>query len=418
MCYAIPGKIISIENNIATINYFGEHRKARVMPLRNVELKPGVYVFAQGGIIVGTTSEKEALETLKLWKDKFMELKHTDEQQANILADETKILTYTHMQNILQETDKEKLNNLHKKANSLRAKHIQNACCVHGIIEFSNYCQNDCNYCGINKNNKNIKRYRMSPEEIIQTAEHAVNELGFKALVLQSGEDQDYTDEILISIIKQIHERCGVLLFLSIGERPFESYKKFYEAGAYGALLRFETSNATTYKLLHSNRELAPRLKLIKQLKQHGFILATGFIVGLPGETEQDLINNILLTKAINPDMFSFGPLIPHICTPLAKQNTVSMDHMLKTITITRLVAPDSHILVTTALETLHSDAKRQGLLSGANSLMINLTPEKYRENYDIYPNKVSNKNIKQLISETIELLYSLGRAPTDLGVK
>ncbi|MFH1520043.1 MAG: [FeFe] hydrogenase H-cluster radical SAM maturase HydE, partial [Candidatus Micrarchaeota archaeon] len=215
----------------------------------------------------------------------------------------------------------------------------------------------------------------------------------------------------------KIREKFGILIFMSIGERPFETYKKLYNAGAYGALLRFESSNKNIYHALHTGRELTPRLKLIRQLKQHGFILATGFMVGLPGETEQDLINNILLTKAINPDMFSFGPFILHSCTPLSSQSKVSLSHMLKTIALTRIVAPDSHILVTSAMETLDKDAKRAGLLAGANSLMINTTPEKYAKVYDIYPNKSENeKKTEETIRETLDLLYSLGRAPTDLS--
>ena len=446
MCYAIPGKIISIENDIATIDYFGEYRKARIINSGNLtletrqdpkpktkdpRLRTGDFVYAQGGIIVDVVEEAEALAILEEWKERFFELKKTDEQQSitatSEVVNENNIPTHAGMLDIIRINDTAKLQSLYKKANAARAKHIQNACCVHGIIEFSNYCQNDCTYCGINKNNKKITRYRMSEVEITETAVHAVKELGFKALVLQSGEDSFYTDGLLISIIKKIREHCGVLLFISIGERSAACYRRLYDAGAYGALLRFETSNAELYSSLHpqSKRKLSDRLALIRELKQIGFVLATGFMVGLPGETEQDLINNILLTKSINPDMFSFGPFIPHPHTQLASSAKLSSELALKTIALSRLVAPDSHILVTTALETLDHEAKRKALLAGANSLMINVTPGKYCRYYDIYPGKMQdteNKTTKgkkpktqDTIRETLNLLYSLGRAPTDL---
>ena len=149
-----------------------------------------------------------------------------------------------------------------------------------------------------------------------------------------------------------------------------------------------------------------------------GYVLATGFLVGLPGETEEDIIKNILLTKSLSPDMYSFGPFIPAKEIPLEHQSVIDRDTLLKTIAITRLVDNNAKILVTTALETLDKEAKKQGLLAGANSLMINLTPEKYRDLYTLYPNKAgNNKEIKENIKEVLDLLYQLGRAPTDLGV-
>ena len=258
----------------------------------------------------------------------------------------------------------------------------------------------------------------MSADEIVERAEYAVKELGFRALVLQSGEDPFFTDQMLVDIVKRIRARCGVLLFVSVGERSFECYKALYDAGAYGALVRFETSNAKLYSAMRPGKKLEDRIALIKKLKSHGFILATGFIIGLPGASIQDQINDILLTKSLKPDMFSFGPLIPHPCTPLKDAKKVSIEYALKVIALSRIVAPDSHILVTTALETLDPDGKRRGMLAGGNSLMINVTPEKYREDYEIYPSKTRNSKLAttKVIQETLSLLYSLGRAPTDLG--
>jgi len=429
MCYAIPGRIVSISGKKAVLDYFGEEREASVLfEPRNSKLEPGNYVYAQGGIIVDRIEEKEAQEILKIWKERFFELKEKDtwisESKAEgelgaILkkVEASGILDFKDLKRILETQDPE-LETLYKNANEIRSKFISNSCCVHGIIEFSNHCTNSCRYCGISCGNKKIRRYRMSQEEIIKQVDHAVKELGFKALVLQSGEDPFFSDDMLVDLVKRIRERHGILIFMSLGERSFECYNRLYEAGAYGALLRFETSNAMLYEALHSGRSLAPRLKLIKQLKAHGFILATGFMLGLPGSTQQDLINDILLTKSIKPDMYSFGPLIPHPDTPLADSKKIALDDALKAIAACRLVDPGSHILVTTALETLDQDGKRKGMLAGGNSLMINVTPQNLRRDYEIYPEKAGNaKGIRDTVKETLDLLYSLGRAPTDLGM-
>jgi biotin synthase len=418
MCYAIPGRIVAISGKRVTLDYFGEEKEANVLfQPRDGKLETGNYVYAQGGIVVDKIDEKEAIEILKVWEEKFFELKKKDEELGSEELDDDKILKFNEMKKIL-ETGNGELETLFEKANRIRSKNISNSCCVHGIIEFSNYCTNSCKYCGINCNNKKLRRYRMSLDEIVERVGFCVESLGFKALVLQSGEDPFYTDDMLVDLVEKIREKHGILIFMSIGERSFECYKRLYEAGAYGALLRFETSNARIYEELHDGRQLAPRLKLIRQLINHGFIVATGFILGLPGATQQDLINDILLTKALRPDMYSFGPLIPHPNTQLADAEKVSLDSALKAISTCRFVDPEAKILVTTALETLHQDGKRKGLLAGGNSLMINVTPEKYREDYDIYPDKASNKNtIQDTVHRTLDLLYSLGRAPTDLGL-
>jgi len=429
MCYAIPGRIISIKGRVATIDYFGERRTASV--IGDLKASAGEYVYAQGGIIIDRINQDEALAILGTWKERFFELKKKDMgaitggrsggEIASVLekAENGGFLSRSEMEIILKTQDSG-LETLFGTANRIRSRELGNSCCVHGIIEFSNYCKNECRYCGINKNNTKTKRYRMSVDEIVERVGYAVEELGFKALVLQSGEDEYYKDDMLVDLVKRIRERYGVLLFLSIGERSFECYKRLYEAGAYGALLRFETSNPKLYTVMRPGKKLDDRLGLIRKLIAHGFVVATGFIIGLPGTTEQDLINDILLTKSLKPDMYSFGPLIPHPDTPIGKMKTklVSLNLALKTIALSRFIDPKAKILVTTALETLDRDGKRKGLLAGGNSLMINVTPEKFREDYDIYPSKTRDPKLKtqDVIRETLDLLYSLGRAPTDLG--
>lgn len=257
----------------------------------------------------------------------------------------------------------------------------------------------------------------MTEEQILDAVGHAVKDLGFKALVLQSGEDFHYTDDMLVSIVKKIRERHGILLFMSIGERSRECYQRLYDAGAYGALLRFETSNPGIYKRMRPGRNQGERIKLIRELKRMGFVLATGFLIGLPGQTRHDVVNDIMLTKSLGPDMYSFGPLIPHPATPIAASEKPGLDDILKAIALCRFVDHEAKILVTTALETLGPDAGKAGLLAGGNSLMINTTPSEFRKSYDLYPGKAKDETVEETIKRTVDLLQSLGRAPTDLGV-
>jgi biotin synthase len=424
MCYAIPGRIVSIDGRTAIIDYFGERKEATV--IKAMGLEAGDYVYAQGGIVVDRVAESEALPILEAWKERFFELKERDAETTRIKdngafasvidkAESGTLLTRNEMEGMLAIKDKKSLHSLYSAANRVRSRELGNSCCVHGIIEFSNHCRNNCAYCGINRDNAALKRYRMPADEIVATAEHAAISLGFKALVLQSGEDDHYTDDMLVDIVKRIRERCGILIFMSIGERSIGCYKRLYGAGAYGVLLRFETSNPKIYSMVRPGKRLEARVALIRELKSRGFIVATGFLIGLPGSTKQDLINDILLTKSLEPDMHSFGPLIPHPQTPLAGTGQVAPEYALKAIALSRLVDPKAKILATTALETL-SKGKKEGLAAGANSLMINLTPAHHRRDYDLYPGKTQDMKTEEEIRKTLELLYSLGRAPTDLG--
>jgi biotin synthase len=223
---------------------------------------------------------------------------------------------------------------------------------------------------------------------------------------------------MLVDIVKKIRERHGLLLFMSIGERSRDCYQRLYDAGAYGALLRFETSNDEIYGRMRPGKRLSSRLQLISDLKDMGFVLATGFLVGLPGHEPEDIIKDVLLTKSMKPDMYSFGPLIPHPATPLRSVKRPAMDDVLKVIALCRLLDPEAKILVTTALETLGPEARKKGLLAGANSLMINTTPAQYRKSYDLYPGKIAiDEPVGTTIKKAVGLLHSLGRAPTDLGV-
>ncbi|MEO0130292.1 MAG: HypC/HybG/HupF family hydrogenase formation chaperone [candidate division WOR-3 bacterium] len=392
MCYAIPGKVIEINNNICKIEYFGIVKK-----VRNdfYDLKIGDYVYAQGGFVIQKIPEEEARETLKVWEEFFHQLKEID------------------LRVIYPSKD------LYKIANRIRQEYHDNSCCIHGIIEFSNYCQNNCLYCGLRKDNKKLKRYRMDPDEIINLAFYAIKRLNFKALVFQSGEDLYYDIDKLSYIVKRIMEESPCLLILSIGERELEIFERVYKLGARGVLLRFETGNRKVYEKMRPGKKLEDRINLIKELKNIGYLIMTGFLIGLPGEEEGDILNNLALTNELCAEMFSFGPFIPHPDTPLKDSFPPPMEKILDTIAQARILYPNSKILVTTAMQTLDKkDGLRKGLLAGANSLMINLTPKGYATLYEIYPNRDGvGEDANKKIKEIINLLHELGRAPADIGL-
>lgn len=383
MCYAIPGKITEIDNNLVTVDYFGQKKKARNDFYSDLGI--GDYIYAQGGFVVQRIPQDEAVSILDTWHELFIKLNEVDLRLTRQPRD------------------------LYQLANSIRQKHLGNSCCIHGILEFSNYCQNDCLYCGIRNGDNKVVRYRMEVEEIVDTARYAIEELNFKALVLQSGEDLWYNEDRLVKVVSKIMKENPILLILSIGERELGLYKKLYEAGARGVLLRFETSNPVLYERYRPGKKLEDRLNLIRQLHDIGYIIFTGFLIGLQGQTEEDIIKDIELTGSLNPEMFSFGPFIP----PEGNIPKPSLELILSTIARARIMYPDSRILVTTAVETLDKeDGLRIGLLSGGNSLMINVTPERYRRLYQIYPDRTGIE-----IEKAIKLLHSIGRAPTDLGI-
>lgn len=422
MCYAIPGKVKRIDEKTLIVDYFGEERKA-YNELHDV--KVGDYIYAQGGFVINVVPEKEALEVLQDWKDVFFALQRTDlrlsrldvdmtgvsKEVAGILdkAAEAKPLSKAELIKLMNVTDKRELNVLFKVANFLRQKYLKNACCVHGIIEFSNYCKNDCVYCGIRKS-ADINRYRMSDDEIVEAVDEAVNKYGFKALVLQSGEDPEFDAGRIAKLVKTIKERFAVLIFISSGEMGKEGLRKIYDAGARGLLMRFETSDSKLYSKLHCGDKLSERLSDLREAYKMGYLVLTGGLIGLPGQTKESMVNDVLLTKELNAEMFSFGPVIPKSAEP---------EDVLKVIAISRLVDPkNAKIVVTTGFETLDPEARTLGLMAGANSVMLNVTPMKYRKMYSIYPGRAhENETIETQINETVDLLQSLGRAPTDLGI-
>lgn len=273
-------------------------------------------------------------------------------------------------------------------ADEVRKKYLGDEVFLRGIIEFSNYCRNDCLYCGIRASNKNIERYRMSLEEVYDRARIIAN-LGVKTIVLQSGEDPYYTTDMIGNLIERI-KKLNVAITLSLGERDFEAYRIWKEAGADRYLMRHETADEELYAKLHPNDSFQVRAEHLKQLKRLGYETGAGSMVGLPGQTDISLAKDVLFVFQLDADMVGIGPFIPHPDTPLASSKAGDLVKTLKLIALTRLFLPDANIPATTALGTIHPEGRQLALKCGANVIMPNFTPSPYRSKYELYPNKVN----------------------------
>lgn len=261
---------------------------------------------------------------------------------------------------------------------------------VRGLIEFSNYCKNNCYYCGIRRDNKNASRYRLSKEQILSCCKEGYG-LGFRTFVLQSGEDPYYTDEILCDIISEIrnnYQDCAITL--SIGEKSKNSYQSYFNAGANRYLLRHETASQEHYTKLHPKEmSLENRKNCLFNLKEIGFQVGSGFMVGSPFQTTENIIEDLRFLQELKPDMIGIGPYITHKETPFANSNNGSVELTLRLLSILRLMFPYVLLPSTTALGTLHHQGRELGLKAGANVLMPNLSPVEVRNKYNIYDNKI-----------------------------
>ncbi|MBF0388071.1 MAG: [FeFe] hydrogenase H-cluster radical SAM maturase HydE [Candidatus Omnitrophica bacterium] len=433
MCYAIPGRVKEfVGAKHAVVDYFGEERKA-INEL--VNLKVGDYVYAQGGFVISRVSAAEAEATLATWKDLFFELQELDARSSQLTpwgkkrfdrvralmeaAAEGRVLSADESAYLLRIKDPAEREFFLSAANNLRQRHHSNSCCVHGIVEISNYCSEGCQYCGISCLNTPLTRYRMSEDEIFAAVRMAVEDYGFKALVLQSGEDPGRTIDELVNIVAEVKRRFGVLIFISFGEVGALGLSRLYEAGARGLLMRFETSSPEMYARLHPGCRLEDRLAELRRANDLGYLIVTGSLVGLPGQTTEDIVRDLELARDLNVEMLSLGPVLPHPRTPFAAVPRPSVEAVVQVLAAARFILPAQvKILVTTGLETLDPRARREALMAGANSVMLNVTPVEHRALYDIYPGRAHQDDpLAEQITVTKALLESLGRAPTDLSV-
>ncbi len=279
---------------------------------------------------------------------------------------------------------------LFSSAREERCRYYGHDVYIRGLIEFTNYCRNDCFYCGIRKSNPNIFRYRLSEEDILSCC-HAGYNLGFRTFVLQGGEDAYYTDDRivrLVSCIKSRYPDCAVTL--SIGEKSYDSYQRFFDAGADRYLLRHETYDAQHYSRLHPpSLTAAARQECLWHLKEIGYQVGTGFMVGSPYQTPEHLAEDMLFIKELNPQMVGIGPFIVHHETPFADKESGSLELTLFMLGLLRLMLPKILLPATTALGTIHPEGRELGILAGANVVMPNLSPTSVRKDYSLYDNKI-----------------------------
>ncbi len=290
----------------------------------------------------------------------------------------------TFLLNLKNNCDQQKLFN---RANEIRELYCGNEVHLRGIIEFSNYCEQNCLYCGLREDNVSLPRYRMKPEEIIEAAK-VISNLGIFTIVLQSGEDFFYDTHAISYIVYQIKQHADVAITLCLGERKFDEYREWKIAGADRYLLKHETANPGSYQVLHQKQQLIERVSHLRYLKTLGYQIGSGNMIGLPMQTVDDIADDILLCKDLDLDMAAFGPFVPSPHTPYRDKDAGGVDLTLRTIAVARLVLKNVHIPATTALATLDEDGRAKGLNVGANVVMPDLTPSPYRQLYQIYPDR------------------------------
>ncbi len=272
-------------------------------------------------------------------------------------------------------------------ADRLRAETIGDMVHLRGLIEFSNYCRNNCFYCGLRRDNRKVSRYRMTPREIVAAAEDGAS-LGFKTVVLQSGEDPVYGGETIAAIIREI-KQLGLVVTLSMGEREPLEYELWRNAGAERYLMRHETADSLLYERLHPGQSMERRVALLKVLKSLDYQVGTGFMVGLPGQSAETLYSDLELALELQAEMVGIGPFIPHPDTPLGKEPGGTLEQTCLMVALTRLALPYALLPATTALGSIDPLGREAALRAGANVVMPNLTPKKYQKDYQIYPNKI-----------------------------
>jgi len=294
-------------------------------------------------------------------------------------------------------------------ADEERRKHCGDAVHLRGIIEFSNVCSRKCQYCGLRRDNTSLTRYVMTLEDILPIVASASAQ-GVRTIVLQSGENDSANPDELAEIIDAIKRHFDVAVTLCVGVKPSGQYTTYRRAGADRYLLKHEAASPRLYRACHPDSELAERLASLIRLKELGYQVGSGCIVGLPGQTRADLVEDLLLTSALDVDMAAFGPFVPHPHTPLADAAPGRLATSLRLIAVARLVLGPVHIPATTALDAIAPNGREKALQAGANVLMANLTPERRHRLYDLYPRRQADGSIRQVE----QMLERLGRPLAD----
>ena len=279
---------------------------------------------------------------------------------------------------------------LFEKSRKIAHKYFGNRIYTRGLIEFTNHCKNNCYYCGIRAENSKVERYRLTKEEILECCETGYK-LGFRTFVLQGGEDLYYSDDVITDIIQEIKGRFGdCALTLSIGERSYESYLRFFNAGADRYLLRHETATESHYRKLHPDKmSLLNRKQCLRDLKEIGYQVGTGFMVGSPFQTSENIAEDLMFIEELSPNMIGIGPFIPHCDTPFRNESKGTLELTTFFIAILRLMIPNALIPSTTALGTIDACGREKGILAGANVVMPNLSPVSVRKKYALYDSKI-----------------------------
>lgn len=314
------------------------------------------------------------MEKLKLLIDELF--------QVEDLSDDGLLYIITHM-------NSDTASYLFEKALEKKSAHYEDTVYMRGLIEFTNYCKQNCNYCGIRGHNHHVDRYRLSKEMILNCCEEGYA-LGYRTFVMQGGEDPFFTDEVLVDIISTIKSRfpdCAITL--SVGERSPESYAALKSAGADRYLLRHETATKALYESLHPGMSYENRVACLYSLKALGFQVGAGFMVGLPNQTPNDLVADLRFLKTLKPEMVGIGPYIPHDDTPLKGSKGGTVEETLIMVALTRLLLPEALLPSTTAMGTLDPKGREKALKAGANVVMPNLSPIDVREKYELYKDKI-----------------------------
>ena len=320
----------------------------------------------------------------------YFEEKDKTSSELLCLLSEKHHLSLSSFERILRERTEADEELAHQLARECTEKYYGRGVYTRGLIEFTNYCKNNCHYCGIQRGNQEVERYRLSKEEILSCCEEGYR-LGFRTFVLQGGEDPYFTDEKIVEIVQAIKKAfpdCAVTL--SIGEKSRASYEKYFLAGADRYLLRHETADKEHYQYLHP-KELSweHRMRCLKDLKEIGFQVGCGFMVGSPHQTAKTLAKDLYFIQEFQPDMCGIGPFIPQHATVFAREKAGTLQDTLFLLSLLRLIHPNMLIPATTALGTIDKRGRELGILSGANVLMPNLSPTAVRKKYLLYDNKI-----------------------------